>query len=248
MAIVRRDSDGRRRARPGDPSRGRQWEFFAGHGDGASSSPSVCLARQGSRRDFVRARCSIRFTARGLSLILLSAVAMSVPFVRQAVAQQIPSNPPNGTVVDLVGDSTQLETVSLANGATLTVNGNGNTLTLNNGAFFQFPSNANTASQAGSLAFGDATTQEITVQSGSRSTGGAIFGDNTGQAGASIPIQGTATSLNNVATASTNGVGGGAVGFPNLSGGTLTIGSPGSTVFFTTNSAAVSNGCSAARF
>ena len=135
-----------------------------------------------------------------------------------------------------------METVSLANGVTLTVNGNGHTITLSNGAFFQFPSNANTASEAGSLAFGDATTQAITVQSGSRSTGGAIFGDNTGQAGASIPIQGTATFLNNVAAGSENGVGGGAVGFPNLSGGTLRIGSPGSTVFFTTNSAAVSNG------
>ena len=184
------------------------------------------LARQGSRRDFVRAGCAIRFTARGLSLIFLSTVAMSVPFVRQAVAQQIPTNPPNGTVFILPSDLTQSQTVSLANGATLTVNGNGHTLTLSNGAFFNFPQNP----AAATLVFGNSTTQNITITGGSRSNGGAISGSNVAT-GTSIPITGSATFLNNRATGN-----GGAIGFPNLNG-TLSIGSPGSTVVFTGNTA-----------
>jgi hypothetical protein len=83
---------------------------------------------------------------------------MSVPFVRQAVAQQIPTNPTNGTVFNLTSDLTQSQTVSLTNGATLTVNGNGHTLTLSNGAFFNFPQNPTAAA----LAFGNAPTQTIT--------------------------------------------------------------------------------------
>ena len=151
---------------------------------------------------------------------------MSVPFVRQAVAQQIPTNPPNGTVFNLTSDLTQSQTVSLANGATLTVNGNGHTLTLSNGAFFNFPQNP----AAATLVFGNSTTQNITITGGSRSNGGAISGSNVAS-GTSIPITGSATFLNNTATGN-----GGAIGFPNLNG-TLSIGSPGSTVVFTGNTA-----------
>ncbi|HEY1860209.1 MAG TPA: hypothetical protein VGG61_07635, partial [Gemmataceae bacterium] len=150
---------------------------------------------------------------------------MSVPFVRQAVAQ-IPTNPPNGTVFNLPSDLTQSQTVSLANGATLTVNGNGHTLTLSNGAFFNFPQNSPPAT----LAIGNAPTQTITITGGSRSNGGAISGSNVAT-GTSIPITGSATFLNNTATGN-----GGAIGFPNLNG-TLSIGSPGSTVVFTGNTA-----------
>ena len=160
MAIARGDSD-RRRRRPGDLSRWGHWGLFAGHGGGASSPPSVWFARQGSRPE---AGCSIKFTVRGLSLILLSAVAMSIPFVRQAVAQQIPTNPPNGEVFDLTSNLNQSQIVSLANGATLTVNGNGHTLTLSNGAFFNFPQNPLPAT----LAFGNDPTQTITITGGSR--------------------------------------------------------------------------------
>ncbi len=116
--------------------------------------------------------------------------------------------------------------VSLANGATLIVNGNGHTLTLSNGAFFSFPQN----SPAATLDFGNAPIQTITITGGSRSNGGAISGSNVAS-GTSIPITGSATFLNNTATGS-----GGAIGFPNLNG-TLSIGSPGSTVVFTGNTA-----------
>ena len=151
---------------------------------------------------------------------------MSIPFVRQAVAQQIPTNPPNGEVFDLTSNLNQSQIVSLANGATLTVNGNGHTLTLSNGAFFNFPQNP----AAATLVFGNSTTQNITITGGSRSNGGAISGSNVAS-GTSIPITGSVTFLDNTATGS-----GGAIGFPNLNG-TLSIGSPGSTVVFTGNSA-----------
>jgi predicted outer membrane repeat protein len=216
---------------PADRCKRRQYGPSAPGCDGASSPPPVWLARQGSRRDFVRAGCSIRFTARGLSLMLLSAVAMSVPFVRQAVAQ-IPTNPHNGTVFNLPSDLTQSQTVSLANGATLTVNGNGHTLTLSNGAFFNFPQN----SPAATLALGNSTTQNITIIGGSRSNGGAISGSNVAS-GTSIPITGSATFSNNTATTGS----GGAIGFPNVNG-ILTIGTSGSTVIFTDNSAAQNGG------
>ena len=116
--------------------------------------------------------------------------------------------------------------VSLANGATLSVNGNGHTLTLSNGAFFNFPQNSPPAT----LAFGNAPTQTITITGGSRSNGGAISGSNVAT-GTSIPITGSATFLNNRATGN-----GGAIGFPNING-TLSIGSPGSTVVFIGNTA-----------
>ena len=223
MAIARGDSD-RRRRRPGDLSRWGHWGLFAGHGGGASSPPSVWFARHGSRPE---AGCSIRFIVRSLRLTLLSAVAMSIPFVRQAVAQQIPTNPPNGEVFDLTSNLNQSQIVSLANGATLTVNGNGHTLTLSNGAFFIFPQNPLPAT----LAFGNDPTQTITITGSSRnSSGGVISGSNVAS-GTSIPITGSATFLDNTATGN-----GGAIGFFNING-TLSLGSPGSTATFTGNTA-----------
>lgn len=176
--------------------------------------------------DRARAGLSIRLWVRCLSPILLSAVAMSFPVAWQAAAQQISTNPPNGAVFDLPSDITQSQTVSLANGATLTVNGNGHTLTLSGGAFFNFPQNP----AAATLVFGSGPAQTITITGGSRSNGGAISGSNVAS-GTSIPITGSATFSNNVATGN-----GGAIGFPNLNG-TLSIGSPGSTAIFTGNTA-----------
>jgi hypothetical protein len=175
------------RAGPADRRQRRQYAPCAHGCDGASSPPPVWLALSALRPGRARAGCSIRTGARGLGLILLSAVAMSVPFVRQAVAQQIPTNPPNDTVFNLTSDVTQSQIVSLANGATLTVNGNGHTLTLSNGAFFNFPQNP----AAATLVFGNSTTQNITITGGSRSNGGAISGSNVAS-GTSIPITGSA--------------------------------------------------------
>jgi hypothetical protein len=72
---------------PTDSRQGQQSGLCAHGCDGASSPPPVWLARQGSRRGLVRAGRSIGLSVRRPSLILLSAAAMSVPFVRQAVAQ-----------------------------------------------------------------------------------------------------------------------------------------------------------------
>ena len=166
--------------------------------------------------------------ARRLSLIVLSAVAMSLPLARQAVAATINvpggtdlhtlplSDLANGNILSLQGDVTLSGSLALPSGSPgLTINGNGNSITLTNGAF-ALPGNTTP----------NFPLQNVTIEGGNNAS--AISGSNLN--GVNIPITGTVT-FSNIHTTQN----GGAIGV--TSNGTVTIGAGGSAVSFDNNSA-----------
>jgi outer membrane autotransporter protein len=163
-----------------------------------------------------------------LRLILLSAVAVSLPVVRQAVAATINvpggtdlhtlplSDLANGNILSLQGNATLSGSLALPSGSPgLTINGNGNSITLTNGDF-ALPGNTTP----------NFPLQNVTIAGGNNAS--AISGNNLD--GVNIPITGSVT-FSNINTTQN----GSAIGV--TSNGTVAIGATGSTVSFDNNTA-----------
>jgi predicted outer membrane repeat protein len=210
MPIACADS---KRAGPADHHRGRQRALCAGCGDGVS---------------LLRRRLALSVGRCWLPLIFVSAFAISLPIVRQAVAATInvpagtnlgalpSSDLANGNILSLQGNVTLSGSLNAPTGSPgLTINGNSHTITLTNGDF-ALPGNS----------VPNLSLQNVTIEGGNNTS--AISGVN--DQGVNIPITGNVT-FSNIHTPQT----GSAIGL--TSNGTVAIGGSGSAVSFDNNTA-----------
>ena len=153
---------------------------------------------------------SIRQSLRRVSLILLLAVAMSAPVVRQAVTQtippggELPHTPANDSTFVLEGNATLSSPLTVPSLLTITGAAGGSTITLSGGSGGYFNLSSPPAT---TLTLSNVTIAGRNNTAGGNSLGGAINGPLTPEL--TIPVTGSVTFSNNTVTGT--GSGGGAI-------------------------------------